>query len=203
MIRFLLALIVIFAFGGCVLKPEPQPVQSEISLAFSEYKPQNMGFLPISLKVQMPQGISIESDKIFYVNQDGARRPYAFHRWEGSLASQLHERLVLAFAQRNSFKDVAKQGEMMQANWILESEILDFSQWMHGEESASVKLIARMRLVDVASREGIGGLLVNYEVPMEALGIQGATKAYNQALKMWLDETLEWVQDIGEKKYAR
>lgn len=202
MIRILLALIVMIVFLGCVPKPHAQPVQSEISLALPQYVSRKTKELPISLKVQAPKGISIESDKLFYLNQNGTKHSYAYHRWEGSLARQLHERLVLAFAQRGSFKDVARQGEIVKADWILESEVLDFAQWMQSKEKATIKFTARMRLIEFSSRENIGNIVVHYEVPMETLDTQSAIKAYNMVLKMWFDETIKWIEKIGDEKYA-
>jgi len=202
MIRLILVCVAIFGLSGCVSKPVAYPGQSEISLIFPNYQEQSANPFPISLGVKMPQGISVESDKLFYVTQDGARKPYAYHRWQGGLGRQLHERLVLGIAQKKLFKDVAKQNETIRADWILETEVLDFTQWMQTADSANVRFMARMRLVDASNREGISQKLVNFEIPMEELGVGAVTKAYNEALQKWIDETMIWITNIGEEKYA-
>lgn len=202
MIRLLLVLIAIVGFNGCVPKPTKRPAQSEISLALPQYESKSV-VLPKSIKVIRPQGVSIETDKIIYVDTNGVRRPYAYYRWEDTLARQLHERLVLALVQKGIFGDVAKDNETINANWLLEIDVLEFVQWMESDTLASIHFSARMRLVEAKEKRGLDQHLVSFVVPMDGLGVVALKNAYNRAMKKWLDETLNWIEQIGEEKYAR
>ena len=201
--NFLIAISVLIGLGGCVSKPVTQPSSAELSLDLPQYSAKNSDPLPIVLGVRAPYGIVIESDKISYIDTNNVRRSYAYHRWEGSIARQLHERLVLAIAQREILKDVAKQGQTIKPDWILETEVLEFAQKMQDENSANIQFVGRMRLVDANSKEAIDDYLVKYEIPMESLGTLQATQAFNRAVSMWLDETLQWIEKRGEIKNAR
>jgi ABC-type uncharacterized transport system auxiliary subunit len=203
MMRFLILIITLFVFGGCVPKPVVQPASSELSLALPQYTAKESESFLVVLGVRTPNGIAIESDKVYYVDTQGMRRTYAFHRWEGGLARQLHERLVLAIAQSQMLKDVAKQGENIKPDWILETEVLEFAQKMQDENSAIVQFTGRMRLVDAHTQEGIDQRLVGYKIPMQDLGAPQVVDAFNRVVSMWLDETLIWIEKIGEDRYAR
>lgn len=203
MMRLLIFFIMCIVISGCVPKPQAQQVQSEVALLLPEYQQENLKPLPVALGIRVPQGVSIESDKLYYI-KEGVRKTYAYHRWEGNLARQMHDRLALAFAQKAIFKDIAKQSETMRPDWLLEIEVLDFIQQILSEDSSSrVHFVARMRIVDLKTRVGISQKIMNFETPVEGLGVDDTIKAYNHVLLMWMNETTNWVKKVGEEKYAR
>lgn len=139
---------------------------------------------------------SLASNKIFYRQQHGLES-YAYSRWSDALPQLLRRCFQRHLQQRNGLAVVVSENSQAKADWILETNLYDFSHHILASKQSEVRVLAQFYIIDSHSRQVVATteLESNIEVAEQnakvaVVAFQQATDQISQQLAVWLEHNL-------------
>jgi len=186
-------LILILFLYGCSSKITPirtyslNPIIDIKESKYSKYKDR-------TIKVSYPTSIDgLIGKRMRYSYNNSEDGLYNNARWSSNIGRLLSNIFIKALNKSNNFKVVVDYTSLVDTDYILESEIYEFSHKIRGDLSLAVVSI-KFNLVDTDSNILVKSKKFEYKIPTKSFDAEGYTNATKEALKKISLDMLEWLR---------
>ena len=136
------------------------------------------------------------SSHIVYVNTSkNGQNNYAHNRWSDT-PSKLLETLWIEEIENNSyFKAVVPSHFISKADYVLESNLYDFTQYLYDDGSSNGVIKLRLYLIDNKTKEIISSQEMLSTTPIEEQNAAGTVAALNTAAIQINKKLITWLEN--------
>jgi len=187
--KYLILLILLY---GCSSKTTPITTYSlNPHINIRPYK--NSLYKNSTIKVSYPTSINgLIGKRMKYSYNDSEEGLYQNARWSSPSGRLLLNIFIKALDESQNFKSVLDYTSLVNADYILESEVYEFSHKIRGDSSLAVVSI-KFNLVD-NNKVLIKSKKFLYEIPTDTFDADGYTKATKEAIQKISLKMLEWLR---------
>jgi cholesterol transport system auxiliary component len=143
---------------------------------------------------------SLNTDRIS-VTPSPYRRDYlADGQWPDRLPKVLQEVFIESFSQRWGGAHVTRLSSGLQAQYILQSDIIDFSVENLEADKPKIHIKILMKLVDLQQRTILSSQLFEESICLESSSLQNIVGGFNSALHTSIDKSIAWLESLTLKR---
>ncbi len=186
-------LILIVFLYGCSPKITPIITYSlNPQIDIKEYK--ETKYKNSTIKVAYPTSIDgLIGKRMRYSYNDSEEGLYNNARWNSHSGRLLLNIFIKALNKSHNFKSVLDYTSLVDTDYLLESEIYEFSHKIRGNLSLAVVSI-KFNLVDMNNNTLIKSKKFEYKIPTDSFNAKGYTQATKKALEKISLNMLNWLR---------
>lgn len=178
---------------GCTLFPEgeaPLPLYTLKSKSLSQ-----TSVLTAPLAIDLPGcEASLNTQRIAITLLPYQRDYMANGQWPDRLPKVIQEVFLDSFSARWGGVHVNRNEAGLQTNYILSSEIQDFSVYHLEKGCPEVHLKIMMKVVDFKNRQPLAAQVFTEKVPVTSVTMNSIVSAFNEGLQKLLSKTIPWIE---------
>lgn len=191
-IRFLILIIVLFFYGGCIeQKVLPYPTHYIIS------EPKiikSKKFINKSIKIMLPKAKpSLKSIGILYTKAKKEISSYNKSVWADKPVVLLYSHIYKTLLFSDAFRVILPQNSQALSDYILESDLLNLRQDFYNNK-AKLLLEVKFDLIDMDKKEAVISKLFRYKIECDK-NAKGAIKATNEAFDSLSYDLIKWIEE--------
>ncbi len=167
-------------------------------------------------QIQTKNKDCLKADKVLKISPIGALSPYksqaivysetandlnnyVYNQWSDAPVRLLEKLFQQSIQARGLFKAVVTDISVSKADYLLESNLLDFKQIIDANNS-HVVVTLQFNLLDARQRKIIATTTFRETSPVVENNAQGAVNAFNQASRKVADRLMEWlIQNLQQQ----
>lgn len=158
--------------------------------------------LPAPVALDMPLAeASLNTERIALTPSPYERDYFADGQWPDRLPKIMQEVLIESLSKRWGEEFVSRSGTGLQVNYLLQTEIQDFSVYYLKTERPEVHLRVAFKIVNLRERKILVGQVFSVKEPICAVTMKGIVEAFNKGFSVLLQEAMPWME--GALKESR
>ncbi len=131
---------------------------------------------------------------IIYSDGPNQLNHYLYSRWNDAPVRLLAKLFQQTLQSVGLFKAVVSDASVSKADYLLESELLEFRQLISDQSHSEVRITMEFRLLDPKTRQVISVKHIQQQQPVASINARGAVEAFNQASQSVADALVRWLQ---------
>ncbi|WP_198246310.1 ABC-type transport auxiliary lipoprotein family protein [methane-oxidizing endosymbiont of Gigantopelta aegis] len=135
------------------------------------------------------------SQDIIYSDSPNQLNHYAYSRWSDAPVRLLGKLFQQTLQSAEMFKAVVSGASVSKADYLLESELLEFRQLILDKSHSEVSINMEFRLLDTKTRHVIDVRHIQEHHSVATMNARGAVEALNQASQSVADKLVLWLQE--------
>lgn len=183
---------------GCSIlgKEEPLPLYT---LKSETFEPTNALSAPLAVDLPVTEA-SLNTSRIAVTPAPYQRDYIADGQWPEQLPKVLQVVLLESLGQRWGGTYVNRVGAGLQAKYILQTEIQDFSVYHINEGCPEIHQKITFKLIDLRERNVLAAQTFSQTTPALSSTMRGLVEAFNKGLHCLLEQAVPWMEDIFSKR---
>ena len=182
-------------FMGCSLQTTTPPMAKyRLEVTLPKALPTKA---PLHEKVvrlaQIESSAMLNGRVIAYEADNGQSYSYTKARWMESINRQVTNLMLRSLTESGVFKDVIEYRSKAKNDYLLETNIYEFSQTVHDDGSSEVHLMVKVRLIEQYSRKIVKNRIFEYRKKGLEGNVQGAVEGYSALMQAYLQELNRWL----------
>jgi len=154
-----------------------------------------------SLAINIPLGeASLDTERIALTPSPYERDYLADGQWPDRLPKIMQEALVEGLSERWGGTYVSRSGTGLQEDYLLQTEIQDFSVHHLKTERPEVRLKIAFKVINLRKRTVLVGHVFSVKEPVCSLAMKGIVEAFNKGFHLLLQEAMPWVENAVLKE---
>jgi len=187
--KILLSCACLVLLNGCALTSHIPPTQSYF-IPFKPITTEQKGNK--ILKVEKPYFTRDFASTAMEYEKNGVLYEYAYSKWSSPVSEMLGNLLTHMSETSGVFKDALMASSESKSDFILESTILSFRQYINEEKSSAIFEI-KLSLINAQSKTLIDSKRFSYKEPCKEFSAKGGVdtfafimKQFEKDVKLWL-----------------
>ncbi len=135
------------------------------------------------------------SQDIIYSDSPNQLNHYVYSRWNDAPVRLLGNLFQQTLQSAGLFKAVVSGASVSKADYLLESDLLEFRQLISDESHSEVRINMEFRLLDAKTRHVISVRHIQKQQPVASMNARGAVEALNQASQSVADMLVLWLRE--------
>jgi len=187
--------VVVSLFMGCSLQTTVPPMAKySLNVKIPQALSQKSSYADKVVRLAQLESSSILSGRmIVYVADNGQSYSYTKARWMESVNRQFSNLMLRSLSRGKIFKDVVEYRSKAKNEYLLETNLYDFSQIVHDDKSSEVHLLVKVRLIEHYNGKIVKNRTFEYRQKELPGNVQGAIKGYNAVMQTYLKELNLWL----------
>ena len=191
-------LILTSLLSGCSLFDVPE-VLPLYTLRYTSFEPREV--LSTSLAVDTPLSEASLNTTRIAITPSAFQRDYlADGQWPDRLPKVLQEVFLESFGERWGEVYVNRMGSALDTQYLLQSEIQDFSVYNLDQEQPEVRVKILFKLIELRSRKVIAAQTFAKITPASSATMRSIVEAFNQDVHELLKDTICWMEEVFLKE---
>jgi cholesterol transport system auxiliary component len=200
MMKRLTLLITASFLSGCSFFAEDEPLPL-YTLKSARIEPYDVISTPIGIELPISEA-SLDTERIALTPSVYERNYLADGQWPDRLPKIMQEVLVESLSTRWGGAFVTRMGSGIQVQYILQTDIQDFSVYNLSTGQPEVHLKVSFKLVNLRTRAVIGGKIFSRNELACSNTMGGIVAALNEGFQCLLSEAMPWMETSLLKESA-
>lgn len=196
--RYIVVVVLSLFFSGCSLKEVHKPI-SYFTLENATTQKQVQSFDAVLKVSQLRAPKYLNTPHIWYKKDSVAIDSYVYSNWNENFAALLEKNILDSLFASRVFSTVFNRYSKIRADMILEGEIENALQVVLADK-AEVLFTIRLYLIDMKDSRLIDSHKFSYKQECESVDARGAVIAYNEIIKKFNKDTIQWLKTLVKEK---